>query len=631
MIRDFIDSSIDLTKPFAILEKAGRVTCYQGDVHPLNCLEDIHTLSVRTGRDVVFAVPYRAIRERGFDAIGDEPILAIAVQHTLSMDKAEFIARIDDVPVVLEGDITPSIPDADYVALVREFQRVEIAGGNASQTTLSRRFSGRVVGLDHRVLLSIYRKLLLSRGQYMTILFANLHPTDPAQSQYLIGATPERHIEVSGNETIMIPIAGTLRKEDRETFPARLEAFLKDPKEINELYQVVDEEMKIMGVVAPEGGEIFGPYLREIGAVVHTEYELVGKRCMNSIEALRRAMHAPTVVGSPMQSAARIIAKYEGTSRRYYAGEVGLYKAPRRPDMYGDVDTAILIRTAEMFGDGSFHIQAGGGLVRDSVPEDEAKESRAKAMGMMGVMTGSMITREEYLTEDLRQKYAGVLAERNARLSAFWMQRQNPYQQSEHNLDGFRVTIINNEDDFAYMIGHMIRLSGATVHVVDTFAYDADTDASDILVIGPGPGDPTDMTHPRMQRIQQIIQRVKARNKPILGICLGHQSLAVSEGLEVARQDQSSQGLQREVKVFGRLRRLGFYNSFSPVFSEKARERVDLRMDLDEHNRIIAMQGDRFIGFQFHPESVMSEDGNDVMYRALMILRQLSAMDGNDA
>ena len=189
-------NSINFNAPFAVLEKAGRVTCYQGDVYPLTCLEDIHTLSVRTGRDVVFAVPYRAIRERGFDAIGDEPILAIAVNHTISMDKSEFIARIDDVPVMLEGDIAPSISDADYAALVRDFQNVEIAGGNASQTTLSRRFSGRVVGLDNRVLLSIYRKLLLSRGQYMTILFANLHPTDPAQSQYLIGATPERHIEV---------------------------------------------------------------------------------------------------------------------------------------------------------------------------------------------------------------------------------------------------------------------------------------------------------------------------------------------------------------------------------------------------------------------------------------------------
>lgn len=613
---------INFNAPFAIFEKAGRVTFYQGDIHTLTELEDIHRLSVKESKDIVFALPYCAIRERGFEAIGDEPILAIAVKNAMTLDKSDVIAQIKDVPILLDGEMTPSITDEDYIEIVKDFQRNEIGGGNASQTTISRKFSGRVTGINRDVLLSIYRKLLLSRGQYMTVLFGNVSPTNPAESQYLIGATPERHIEVTGNETIMIPIAGTLRKEDKATFESRLENFLNDPKEINELFQVVDEEMKIMGVVAPEGGDIYGPYLREIGAVVHTEYELVGKRCMNSIEALRRAMHAPTVVGSPMQSAARIIAKYEKTSRRYYGAEIGIYSAPRRANIYGDVDTAILIRTAEMFGDGTFHVQAGGGLVRDSVPEEEAKESRAKAMGMMGVMMGASLISDEYLTADLRQKYAPVLAQRNHRLSTFWMQRQNPYAMTNHHLNGFKITIINNEDDFAYMIGHLIKASGAIVTVVDTFEYDSATDESDILVVGPGPGDPTDMMHPRMRKLQQIIKDLKQTHKSILGICLGHQAIAVSEGLNVTRQEESTQGVQRQVRVFGQMRRLGFYNSFSPVLDDIARARSDIKYDIDEKGRIIAMEGDRFVGFQFHPESVMSEDGNDVMYRALMILKK---------
>lgn len=612
---------INFNLPFAIIEKAGKVTCYQGNIHHLTCLDDIHDVSVRESRDVVFALPYHAIRERGFEALGDEPILAMTVTKSIAFEKADFIAQIPAVSVRLDGDIVPSISDDDYAALIAKFQEQEIGGGNVSQTTISRRFAGKVAGLDNAALLSIYRKLLQSRGQYMTILFGNVNVDDPVLSQYLIGATPERHIEVTGNETIMIPIAGTLRKEGRETFEERLEKFLTDPKEVNELYQVVDEEMKIMGVVAPEGGEIFGPYLREIGAVVHTEYELAGKRCMNSIDALRRAMHAPTVVGSPMQSAARIIAKYEGQSRRYYAGEVGIYKTPRTPDRYGDIDTAILIRTAEMFGDGRFHVQAGGGVVRDSVPADEAKESRAKAMGLMGVMTGSSITSDEYLTPDLRAKYAPLLAQRNERLSTFWMQRQNPYVLKEHSLDGFRVTIINNEDDFAYMIGHMMKFFGAKVSVVDTFDFNAETDNADLIVMGPGPGDPTDMTHPRMRRIQDSLKIIKSQGKPILGICLGHQSLAVYEGIPVLRQPQSTQGLQRDVPVFGKMRRLGFYNSFSPVYGDVAKSQGSMTFDCDENGRIMAMRGDKFVGFQFHPESVMSEDGNDVMAEAVKILK----------
>jgi len=627
MTKSFHDF-INFNAPFAILEKAGRVTFYQGDIQPLTCLEDIHTLSVREGRDIVFALPYCAIRERGFDALGDEPILAMAVKNSMTLDKADVIAQIKDVPIILDGEMTPSITDETYIQLVKDFQEREIEGGNASQVTLSRKFSGRVTGLNSDVLLSIYRKLLLSRGQYMTILFGNINLMNPSQSQYLIGATPERHIEVTGNETIMIPIAGTLRKEDRATFESRLEKFLNDPKEINELFQVVDEEMKIMGVVAPEGGDIYGPYLREIGAVIHTEYELVGKRCMNSIDALRRAMHAPTVMGSPMQSAARIITQYEKTSRRYYGAEIGIYTTPRRPEslaeFYGDVDTAILIRTAEMFGDGTFHVQAGGGLVRDSIPEEEAKESRAKAMGMMGVMTGSSITSDEYLTTDLRRKFAPLLKERNQRLSPFWMQRQNPYATSEHNLNGFKITIINNEDDFAYMIGHLIKASGANVTIIDTFDFDAPKDKSDIVVVGPGPGDPNDMNNLRIKRLHEIVAHLRTVQKPMLGICLGHQILGISQGLTVTRQSESTQGLQRQVSVFGQMRRLGFYNSFSPILTDDVRQRKDLQIDLDENDRIIAMQGDRFIGFQFHPESVMSEDGNDVMYHALMVLKTVS-------
>ena len=108
-----------------------------------------------------------------------------------------------------------------------------------------------------------------------------------------------------------------------------------------------------------------------------------------------------------------------------------------------------------------------------------------------------------------------------------------------------------------------------------------------------------------------------------MGICLGHQAIAVHEGLSVTRQQESTQGLQRQVKVFGEMRRLGFYNSFSPEWNDVARKRTDIIYDCDENNRIMAMQGQRFISFQFHPESVMSQDGNKVLYQALSNLKAM--------
>lgn len=612
----------DTQKPFALIEKNGRIMACQGACFHIEKIIDIHELSLKTGLDVVFVLPYRVIRERGFEAHGDEPILAMVIERQWILPRQDFLNILPDVPVALDGSVTPSISDAAYADMVRALQAQEIEGGNISQTTLSRRFEGQLTPFNLDVVLSIYRRLLRCRGQYMTVLFANVDPTNPDNSHFIAGATPERHLEISGTETIMNPIAGTLRKEDRTQFGQHLNAFLNDPKEINELFQVIDEEMKMMGVIAPEGGTVHGPFLREIGAVVHTEYELVGKRSINSIDALRRTLHAPTVVGSPMESAARIIKKYEPDSRRYYAGEIGVYRCPRTTEPDGDLDCAILIRSAEIFGDGRFRVQAGGGLVRDSVPENEARESQAKAMGMVGILTGIAAVGEQWLDDGLRQQAAPILAQRNQFLSRFWMEAQNPYADAGQRLDHLRITILNNEDDFAFMIGHIIRPSKATIRVIDSLDFDDIEDDSHLVILGPGPGDPTDMTHPRMKRLQDIITSLKARDIPMIGICLGHQAIAVHEGLSVTRQAQSTQGMQRPVRVFGKPHRLGFYNSFSPVYDDAARARADMKFDLDDEQRIIALQGDRIIGFQFHPESVMSQDGGRLLFQALTILQQ---------
>jgi phenazine biosynthesis protein phzE len=201
------------------------------------------------------------------------------------------------------------------------------------------------------------------------------------------------------------------------------------------------------------------------------------------------------------------------------------------------------------------------------------------------------------------------------------MNRQDPHADRRLSLDKLKITILNNEDDFAYMVGHMLRTMCAEVSVVDSLAYDPSRDGSNIVIIGPGPGDPTDMTHPRMRRVQEIIGDLTSLQKPMLGICLGHQALAVNKKIDVERQVSSTQGMQREVELMGKKYRLGFYNSFSPVFNEKARAYTDIKFDIDENDRIIAMEGVRLMGFQFHCESIMSEDGASLLYRALMHLR----------
>jgi len=554
----FFDA-IDTKRSFALIEKDGRVLCAQGAFHTLDIIDDIHKLARAGGCDIAFVLPYCAIRERGFEARGDEPILAMQIDVALHLPKKKLIEELPEAKIVWDGEIRTSLSDKAYADLVRDFQKNEIERGNASQATLARSFSGRIEAFDVQTALSIYRKILKQRGQYMAVLFASIDPEDNAKSRFIVGATPERHLEIRGDETVMVPIAGTLRKEDRETFEAGLDRFLADPKEINELFQVVDEEMKIMGVICPDGGEVEGPFLREIGAVVHTEYRLAGRRGGDTLAALRRTLHAPTVVGSPMESAARIIHRYEPESRRYYAGEIGVYSNPRTDAPNGDLDCAILIRCAEITGEGHFRVQAGGGLVRDSVPEEEAKESRAKAMGLLGTLTGAPQLTTPYLHGELLQKALAQLETRNRFLSTFWMNRQNAYAEDNLSLDKLQVTILNNEDDFAFMIGHVLRVFKAEVQVVDSLKFDPEKPGTGIVIIGPGPGDPTRPQenhrtgHPEerqnsgtAQRQCAIVVRAVAEN-PVALLIGGRPSVPALAGQE--RPDRTEDPGQRGVLV----------------------------------------------------------------------------------
>lgn len=599
---------LDETQPFALIEKDGRLHLYQGDVYELGQLSEIHELARRENADVVFILPYHVIRERGFEAKGEEPIIGLAVHTQHSFRTADVCGEFPNAVIELNGDITPSLTDKDYADLVANFQSNEIEGGNVSQTTLSRKFKGQIENLNLSALLGTFARIIEQSGHYMAVLYAN-----PDVGQYIIAATPERHLEVTGTQTIMTPIAGTLRKEDRKSFSKRLRLFIKNEKEINELFQVLDEEMKIMGLICPEGGAIEGPFLREVGAVLHSEYDLIGKRTLRSIDALRETLHAPTVVGSPMESAARVIARYEPESRRYYGGEIGVYRQPRSAAPDGDIDSAILIRMAEIAEDGSFVVQAGGGLVRDSDPADEARESAAKAQGILRCFQGATDF-EPYFTGELQAEVAPLFEKRNEDLSPFWMNKQNPNIFHGDTLGDKTITIINNEDNFAHMISHLVHSFGANVIVVDTFDFDPETNDADLVILGPGPGNPNDESHPRMKRLREIVAQLCESKKPLLGICLGHQMISLHLGLEVEQQTSSTQGMPRVVRVQGDLHQLGFYNSFSPVASS---ELPDIRLELDEQNRVIALHGDQLIGFQFHPESVMSRTGVKLLFDAL--------------
>ena len=112
----------------------------------------------------------------------------------------------------------------------------------------------------------------------------------------------------------MNPISGTFRVRppghgdalDRDLKPRLLE-FLRDEKEIYELFMVVDEELKMMCDICHEGGQVLGPFLKPMTHLIHTEYLLAGRSRRDVREILRDTMYAATVTGSPVENACRLI------------------------------------------------------------------------------------------------------------------------------------------------------------------------------------------------------------------------------------------------------------------------------------------------------------------------------------
>src|SRR5262249_13182779 len=136
--------------------------------------------------------------------------------------------------------------------------------------------------------------------------------------------SPERHVSLDHGVAVMNPISGTYRYPADGPELTGVLRFLADPKEANELYMVLDEELKMMGRVCDRGARVLGPYLKPMARVAHTGYLIEGRRTRDVREILRDTMFAPTVTGGPLESACRAIARYEPAGRGYYAGVVAL-------------------------------------------------------------------------------------------------------------------------------------------------------------------------------------------------------------------------------------------------------------------------------------------------------------------
>jgi phenazine biosynthesis protein phzE len=147
-------------------------------------------------------------------------------------------------------------------------------------------------------------------------------------------------------------------------------------------------------------------------------------------------------------------------------------------------------------------------------------------------------------------------------------------------------------------------------------AWDGDPQPAgyDLLVAGPGPGDPRETGDPRIAALQTLIAERLTAGSPLLAVCLSHQVLAGLLGLRVVALPVPHQGIQRRVEVFGTSARVGFYNTFTAttVGMTGTAEGVHAAAD-PTTGHVHALRGPSFASVQFHLESLLSADGLDVL------------------
>ena len=599
-------------------EGAATVTVLRGRMQQHETLLELPLESGRPqpGRrfDRLVCVPYRQIRERGFEAHDDgTPLAALVVEQEDDLALADVVNALPDIALESHGERGFDIDDDGYADIVEAIIRDEIGRGEGANLVIARNYEATIADWDLARALSVYRRLLTEeRGAYWTyIVFTG--------GRFIIGASPERHISVHAGLVRMNPISGTFRLGARAgatDLKTEMLDFLRDEKEIYELFMVVDEELKVMCDICSEGGRILGPYLKPMTHVVHTEYVLEGQTHKDIREVLRSSMFAATVTGSPVENACRLIHRYERRGRGYYGAVMALLG--RDPDGEQTLDAPILLRTADVSIEGRLRVTAGATLVRDSCPRDEVAETHAKAGGILrafGLVAAPATAAGEVQQLARDADVVAELGERNQRLSRFWLNDQSDAVRSSQ-LTGKHVVVLDGEDDFVTMLRHILAVLGMSSETVRHQDYQPGVFAeADVVIVGPGPGDPRELSDPKITAVRAAVDDLLATQKPFLAVCLGHQVLCGALGMSLDYKDIIFQGTQTEISAFGRDERVGFYNTFVARLSTDARA---AQVDVDPHSGDVhVVTGPHYRGIQFHAESILTEHGFDLI-RELM-------------
>jgi len=299
----------------------------------------------------------------------DDGILRLkALEEKLKQGPSPYLIEerkfVDDV-----SEVKSEFGEENFLRAVKKIKEY-IFNGDTMQVVLSQRLSQNFKSNP----LSLYRTLRnLNPSPYM--YFYNM------DDHYVVGASPEILVTLEGDKVTVRPIAGTRpRGKDEDEDEALEKDLLEDPKEIAEHVQLMDLGRNDIGRVSETSSVkvtdhmIIERYSHVMHIVSNVEGKLKGK--LSAMDVLKATFPAGTVSGAPKVRAMEIINELESSKRGVYSGAVGYV------GFDGDMNVAIAIRTAVIKNQTLF-VQAGAGIVSDSIPKKEWEETQNKAKAIL--------------------------------------------------------------------------------------------------------------------------------------------------------------------------------------------------------------------------------------------------------
>jgi anthranilate synthase len=477
----------------------------------------------------------------------------------------------EEPPVVRHNEL-PEQPRPGGYARVVEQARERFACGDLFEVVPSHVFYGRCESP------AAFYELLRQRNPAPYEFLFNL-----GTGEYLVGASPEMYVRVTGDRVETCPIAGTIaRGEGPLEDAANIATLLGSAKEESELTMCTDVDRNdkarvcVPGSVQVIGRRQIEMYSRLIHTVDHIEGRL--RPGFDALDAFLTHMWAVTVTGAPKTWAMQFIEDHEDMPRRWYGGAVA------KIGFDGSMNSGLTLRTAHIMG-GVAAVRAGATLLFDSVPEAEEEETRVKARALL-----------ETLAE----------AERT-------VVPQPVTPAPPGNETGLRILLVDHQDSFVHTLGDYFRQEGASVTTL-RFGFSPkllDEYAPDLVVLSPGPGEPSDFG------CAALLDEVYGRGLPVFGVCLGLQAMVEHAGGTLSVLPEPSHGKPGQVLVSGGalLAGLGaeftagrYHSLYAPA--EQVRGGFSVTAATPD-GVVMAIEDDAAARWavQFHPESILTASG----------------------